>query len=479
MINKLVKGLFKVIILLSLVLLVIKLFEPFFTESETSVWDNFYAQEKNSVDILILGNSHANAGIDQNILQAKLNSNVVSLATRGQNIYQTYYCALEAYKNQVPEVLIIENYLFYERLTMDAFVNQDPTINDYMKRYLTFEGKKIGEVKIEEARAFFKGNLLENLFPLIKKHDRWTDVDEIKKRLKTKGKKERRRGVTILSQASVQEYKTRSEFNLNTYNILPEEEKALQQIVDLAKEKGTKKIILLTIPFYNHYRNKIDYNSLDKPLKAFVKKNEFVNYLDLNIEYPDLDRSCFSNEPVGYNQHLNYKGAIVVSNYLSNYVYNTYKLKSNNNDNNSLESALYKSINSKPELTKSEEFLGFFRINNSKNKIVSITQEKQAIILDGWMTLKDKKSTDNEMFIGLVKGNNFMYINSVNQLVRKKRLDVTKNLKKKNNLYDDSGFKFSINSALLEKGLFDVYTIIRDPKGKIFVKKSGRKVKII
>src|SRR5690606_3348555 len=114
----------------------------------------------------VLGNSHANLGLDLDIIDAKLQSNSISLATRGQNIYQSYYCALEAYKYQTPEVLIIENFLFYERLTMDAFINQDPTINDYMKRYLTYEGKKFGKVKIQESKEFFKGSIMENMFPL-------------------------------------------------------------------------------------------------------------------------------------------------------------------------------------------------------------------------------------------------------------------------------------------------------------------------
>ena len=135
MVRNLAKIIIKGLILLGLLLIILKLLEPLFTESTTSVWTNFYAQEKDSVDILILGNSHANAGIDQDVIRAKLNANVVTLATRGQNIYQSYYCALEAYKYQTPEVLIIENFLFYERLTMEAFVNQDPTINDYMKSF--------------------------------------------------------------------------------------------------------------------------------------------------------------------------------------------------------------------------------------------------------------------------------------------------------------------------------------------------------
>jgi hypothetical protein len=45
------------------------------------------------------------------------------------------------------------------------------------------------------------------MFPVIKKHDRWTDVESIKKRLYTVDKDIRQKGTTVLSVASAQEYK--------------------------------------------------------------------------------------------------------------------------------------------------------------------------------------------------------------------------------------------------------------------------------
>jgi hypothetical protein len=475
MARNLITIIFKSFIFLVLLASVLKLLEPLFTESKISVWDNFYVQEENSVDVLILGNSHANAGIDQDVISAKLNLNAVTLATRGQNIYQSYYCALEAYKYQTPKVLIIENFLFYERLTMEGFVNQDPTINDYMKRYITFEGKKFGEIKIEESTAFFKGNIIENMFPVIKKHDRWTDVESIKKRLYTVDKDIRQKGTTVLSVASAQEYKTKTKFNLNKYNVLPEEEKALQGIVDLAIEKGTKTIILLTIPFYKGYRNKIDYKSLDDPLKRFANKNSNITYLDLNSVFYDWDRTYFSNDPVSYNQHLNYKGAIVVSNYLVDIIGKTNQIETKNIP--SPEYYLYNAIKKDSTINNNRLLGNLETINGTKELKYSIIQGNSAVVFDGWMAIENLKSENYNLFIGLVKDNNFIYVTSDSEIKQKVRKDVTKYFDKEKGLYDYSGFHININSDLLQKGTYNLYLMLKNDN-EILLKKTRKVVEI-
>ncbi|WP_435135555.1 hypothetical protein [Formosa sp. A9] len=476
MVKSLVKLVLKAIILAILFLLVVKSLNPLFTEAKDSIWNNFYERKKNSVDILILGNSHANAGLDNAIIEAKLNSNIVSLATRGQNIYQAYYCALEAYNYQSPKVLIIENFLFYERLTMEAFVNQDPTINDYMKRYLTYEGKKFGKVKIEESRAFFNGNMLENMFPAIKKHDRWPNI---KSRLYHDKETSGQKVTSILSPSSVIQYKQQQDFDLKTYNILPEEKKALEDIIQLAISKGTEQIILLTIPFYKEYRNKIDYNSLDEPLKAIAASNDKVKYLDLNAIYPNLDYTFFSNEPVGYNQHLNYKGAIKISNYVSNKIYSKEK-KKKVEVVNSVEGFMYNNT-IKDTLTDGTKLLGNLeRLNGEKLVDLELTQgDEKQLVLSGWLALEDKQSNfRNRVYVVLKKDDNFIYLSSPNQLKQIIRKDVTKYYKKDKELYHNSGFQVNIPSNLLEKGKYKIFLCMKLNNNEIIFKQTYKTVTI-
>jgi hypothetical protein len=437
----------KGLVLLVLFFLIIRALEPLFNESNTSVWDHFYAQEKNTVDILISGNSHANAGIDQDIVEAKLRSNVVSLATRSQNIYQSYFCALEAYQYQTPKVLIIENYLFYERLTLDEFVNQDPTNNDYLKRYLTFEGKKLGTVKYDETRKFCKGNLVENMFVTLKKHHRWRDIEEIKERLYKKDSTYRNRSIFPMSSNTAEDYRLKNKYNLMAFNVMEDEENALQSIIKLAREEGTEQIILVTVPFYKPYREKINYNALTSPFKNFAEKNLDIEYIDLNIKFANWDNTYFTNESVSHNQHLNYKGAIKVSNALSNFN----KAKFNSKYNRSLEYYLYRKIQ-KDTLNNGDRMLGNLeRLNGEKRASLVIEKPHTQINLKGWMAAGNNSSDANEMFVGLKKDKDFIYISDSRQIQRKERKDVSKYFDK-TNIYDHSGFRFSINRDILEKG---------------------------
>ncbi len=475
MIKNLGKILVKGLILLGLFFLAIMMLEPLFSESKKSVWSHFYDQKENTIDVLILGNSHANAAIDNAILEANLDVNVVSLATRGQNIYQSYYCALEAYKNQVPEVLIIENFLFYERLTMDAFVNQDPELNDYKKRYLTFEGKKFSSVKLEESQAFFKGNIIENMFPAIKNHQKWTNIEAVKERLYLSDTHNRIKGTTVMSSASVKAYKNKTNFDLKKYNLLPDEEKALKQIVDLALKKGTKKIIMLTAPFYKDYRNKIDYKSLNDPITKFSNEYSNVSYIDLNSIYSDLDHTYFSNDPVGYNQHLNYKGAIKVSNYLVSVLKTM--VKPNEDSDKTLEYYLYNKLERAKTENNNSIIVNLETLNNSNGINYTINQGDSPVLIEGWMTIEDLKADKNEMFIGLVKDDGFVFITSQNQITPLIRKDVTKYFDKEAGFYDNSGFRARINSDLLEKGFYYIYLMIKR-NDEIVLKKSYKAIQI-
>lgn len=453
-----------------------------FTESKQSVWKEFYDQERNTVDILVLGNSHVKEGLDLNIIEARTKGKIVSLATRGQNIYQAYYLALEAYEYQTPEILIIENYLFYERRTMDSFVNQEPTTNDYMKRYLTYEGKKFGDVKIREARAFFNGGLLENMFPTIKKHSRWTDITKMRKRLFEEEKKGKQQGTTVLSVASAQAYEKQSEFELEKYDILPDEEKALEGIISLAKEKGTKRIVLLTIPFYKDYRNKIDYNSLDRPLKRIANNNDAaVEYIDLNSVYPDWDRTYFSNDPVGYNQHLNYKGEIVASHYI-------------------VDSVIGKTFNNPLQVKKQDSFEKYFYNKDLKDSVISngellgnletlnkekftdikiVDQKDKVFVLEGWMAFKDKQSTfKEEKLLVLSRDSTFIYFSSPSQISFKERKDVTKYYKKKAKLYNFSGFNVAIKTGQLETGKYTVFMALKNESGEVAIKNTHKTIEV-
>ena len=94
------------------------------------------------------------------------------------------------------------------------------------------------------------------------------------------------------------------------------------------------------------------------------------------------------------------------------------------------------------------------------------------------MAIENRNSNLNEMFVALVKDNNFIYVNRIDQLTVNTREDVTKYFEKENNLYDDSGFHIIINSRLLELGEYKLYMIIRNNEGDVLIKNTSKVVNI-
>ena len=71
-------------------------------------WNYFYELPKNSLDILILGNSHAYSTYDPNIIDAICQTNSYVLAANSQKLEQTFFNLKEALKSQNPKIVVIQ-----------------------------------------------------------------------------------------------------------------------------------------------------------------------------------------------------------------------------------------------------------------------------------------------------------------------------------------------------------------------------------
>ncbi|MCK5130058.1 MAG: hypothetical protein KAQ68_09405, partial [Clostridiales bacterium] len=75
----------------------------FFSENKRfGTINHFNSLQENTIDILILGNSHAQEGLNQNALADKTNMNVFNFAFSQQNTGESYYYLKEAFKIQNP-----------------------------------------------------------------------------------------------------------------------------------------------------------------------------------------------------------------------------------------------------------------------------------------------------------------------------------------------------------------------------------------
>lgn len=71
----------------------------------------FYAQEENSIDVLILGSSHAFVDINTGVLWDEYGMAAYNLGGSSQPLWNSYYYLKEALKTQKPELIVLEGYM--------------------------------------------------------------------------------------------------------------------------------------------------------------------------------------------------------------------------------------------------------------------------------------------------------------------------------------------------------------------------------
>lgn len=77
----------------------------------TQVVTVFYGQEENSIDVLILGSSHAYESFNTGVLWEEYGMASYVLAGPHQPMWNTYYYLKEALKTQKPELIVLEAYM--------------------------------------------------------------------------------------------------------------------------------------------------------------------------------------------------------------------------------------------------------------------------------------------------------------------------------------------------------------------------------
>ena len=138
--------------------------------------NSFYEQEENSVDVLILGSSHAFMSFVPELLWENHGYSSYVLASAVQPIWLSYYYLEEALKTQSPKVIVLEAYRFQEQ-------------NEYIKRVSTIKGlygMKWSKTKINAYRSMLpaKGEeggeegLKDTWMEFFNYHSRYSELSE-------------------------------------------------------------------------------------------------------------------------------------------------------------------------------------------------------------------------------------------------------------------------------------------------------------
>lgn len=235
-----------------------------------SVQDNFARLERDSVDVVFIGQSHQFCSINVDMLAEEYGINCFMLATSGQTIAMSYYAAMEAIELQHPDTIYLET---------GYVINDWNTINAAMS-HMFFDGmprckarkEAINDLIEPEERIYFYLNLGQY-------HNRWSELTE----------------------ADYKDYKISPRGNFHSevisYNweipVVKFGEKApmpenpqhyMDLIVQLCKENNVK-LVLYTMPFNTLYQ---DYQ-VEEHLQNQRIFNGLYDYAEENgLEYYNL-----------------------------------------------------------------------------------------------------------------------------------------------------------------------------------------------
>lgn len=242
-------------------------------------------QKKNSVDLIVVGDSLSYSAISPMQLWNSYGYSSFVCAQSGQRIQETYSMLQTVFENQKPKIVIMEtNPMFRVR----------------------GKSEDIQSNLVEKCNRYF---------PIFRYHDVWKAL--------LFGKKYAEQGYNgFLIRTGKKAYgkgETYMERSMKLETIEPRISDEMDKIIALC-EKNRAKLVLVSVPSPHNYNNGRHHS-----LKQYAEEKH-LEYLDLNQSVKDIGIN-WNQDCLDKGDHLNISGATKVTSYLGDYLYRNTDLK--------------------------------------------------------------------------------------------------------------------------------------------------------
>ena len=290
----------------------------------SKLYQGLYINSEENYDILLMGSSHMNGGVNPNILWNEYGVTSFNYATGGQPIDVTYYLLKEALKAHTPKIVVLD--LYYLGLTYEF--GEEGYIR-YVLDNMKFSANKTEAI----LNSTPKDEWIYYLLPFFKYHGRWKEltIDDYKENFdsgyyaKGFGASQEKYGIenmTVLSGEG--------------YDDIPEKtKKYLYKFMDLAKKENFQ-LIFVNMPYDYTSTNGMD-NWIKDHEKMFntvdiIAKENNIPFINYNNHLEDLD---FDFKEDMYNiGHLNIYGSAKVTKSLGGFISDNYDLEDKRDNKN-------------------------------------------------------------------------------------------------------------------------------------------------
>lgn len=273
--------------------------------------DAFHALEDNSLDVLVLGSSHAFEDINPAVLWEEQGIAAFDLCGSIQPVWNTYFFLKEALETQNPKVVILEGYC----LSLDLdYIDEGRIVKNYYGLSMSLNKIQAGMESVP--REQWKEYLPE----WIRYHNRYQELersdflDYLGQTNYYKNWKGFGSNCGYLESASVENFYTEE-----TVPLHEKTEKYYRKILELGQEKGIQLLVVIS-PYAGISREAFaKYNRAEEIAGEYGVP--FINYntmveeigLDYTQDIPDME-------------HLNHQGSTKFTSFLGNFLKENYEL---------------------------------------------------------------------------------------------------------------------------------------------------------
>lgn len=299
-------------------------------------WDSFYdLTKKDSVDILVLGNSHANYSINPKNLSSTLGNISFVLAQSGADISDAYFNLEEALTLTKPKLCIVETYGCVSE-------NMETKKSKAVSRSVGFSARKNTKLKMFSLPDLFEyDDYLAAWSTTVRNHEFYfRDTARINRNILLKKKPYLAVKVAFdtiplylgrmvrfqhgISDSVLKKYETDGPrivcSDTSGFSVYTDAEYYIRKISDLC-EKNDVPLLFLTVPVYHKH---IENYQLWHDKLAEIIQPTGAKWYDMQLENDTLSftSACFENT-YDFNQHITYFGSIITTYKLANYIHDS------------------------------------------------------------------------------------------------------------------------------------------------------------
>ena len=287
----------------------------FYSSKNGAIHRERYYRQKEAVDVLFAGTSHAYGAYFPMTLYEDFGISAFNLATAGERFAVTYYSIKDAFRYHVPKILVLDCHAF-------EYGNEknDPEVPT--RCHGVFDGFRMGPVKVEAIKDVLSDHpetWNEYFFPLYYYHNRWNalerqDFEDPVKNCYGKGGRNicGVAGIEAVIPAHVDESDYTAADDYST--------QYAEKIVELCRDKGVD-VYFMNIPFPCDEDTQRVLNRA-YPLAQKYDNCEYINLMN-HVEEMDFD---YVTDMADLTSHANLSGGIKVSHFIGEYLSERYDL---------------------------------------------------------------------------------------------------------------------------------------------------------